>query len=69
MIQTKFGLEYLHRPTIKRLGLVILAPVLKQTGEVVVQDRNSGMVLAESLFIDLDGPTKSGSAWSYLPCL
>ena len=56
MVQTKFGLEYLHRPTIERLGLVILALVLKQEGEVVVADCNVGMILAENLFIDLDGP-------------
>src|SRR6516165_1700926 len=57
MVQTKFGLEYLHRPTIERLGLVILALDLKQTGEVVVIDSNVGMILAERLFIYLDGPT------------
>src|SRR6516162_4839878 len=57
MVRTKFGLEYLDRPTKERLGLVILALVLKQEGEVVVRDRNVGMILAESLFIDLDGPT------------
>src|SRR5215831_4947069 len=57
MVQTKFGLEYLHRPTIERLGLVILALVRKQTGEVVVADCNGGMILAENLFTDLDGPT------------
>src|SRR5215831_16906339 len=57
MVRAKFGLEYLHRPTIERLGLVILALVPKQTGEVVVAGSNSGMILAENLFVDLDGPT------------
>src|SRR5262249_18827786 len=45
----------LDGPTIERLGLVILALVLKQTGEVVVARRNVGMILAESSFVDLDG--------------
>src|SRR5262249_59104118 len=58
MVRAKFGLEYLHRPTKERLGLVILSLGLKQTGEVVVADCNGGMILAESLFTDLDGPTK-----------
>ena len=53
MVQTKFGLEYLDGPSKERLGLVILALVLKQTGEVVVGGSNVGMVLAESLFADL----------------
>src|SRR5262249_58670531 len=57
MVRAKFGLEYLHRPTKERLGVVILALGLKQTGEVVVADCNGGMILAESLFVDLDGPT------------
>jgi hypothetical protein len=57
MVQTKFGLEYLHRPPKERLGLVILAQGLKQFGEVVVAVCNGGVILAESLFIDLDGPT------------
>src|SRR5262249_61380421 len=57
MVRAKFGLEYLHRPTVERLGLVILALVLEQTGEVVVADRNGWMILAENLFIDLHGPT------------
>src|SRR5262249_57817950 len=57
MGRAKFGLEYLHRRTIERLGLVILALVPKQTGEVVVAGSNSGMILAENLFVDLDGPT------------
>jgi hypothetical protein len=67
MVQTKFGLEYLHCPPIERLGLVILALVLKQTGEVVVADCNVGMILAENLLVDLDGPTIERLAWSYLP--
>ena len=58
MVRTKFGLEYFHRPTKERLSLVILALVLKQSGEVAVIGCNGGMILAESLFIDLDGPTK-----------
>src|SRR5262249_44444814 len=58
MVRAKFGLEYLHRPTKERLGLVMLSLGLKQTGEVVVADCNGGMILAESLFTDLDGPTK-----------
>jgi len=41
-------LDYLHRLPIERLGLVILALVLKQTGEVAVVSCNGGMVLAES---------------------
>src|SRR5262249_58742658 len=57
MVQTEFGLEYHNRPLIERLGLVILALVPKQTGEVVVIDSNVGMILAESLFVDLDRPT------------
>ena len=57
MVRTKFGLEYLDRPTKERLGLVILALGPKQLGEVVVVGCNVGMVLAENLFIDLDGPT------------
>src|SRR5215471_7903249 len=44
----------LDRPTIERLGLVILALGLK----VVVPNRNVGIILAESLlFNDLDRPT------------
>src|SRR5262249_39808220 len=43
--------------TIERLGLVILALVLKQTGEVVVPGRNGRVLLAETLFADLDGST------------
>ena len=58
MIRTKFGLQYLDGPPIERLGLVILALGLKQNGEVVVADRNVGMILAESFFTDLDGPPK-----------
>ena len=56
MVRTKFALEYLNRPTIERLGLVILALGLKQTGEVAVVGCNAGMILAENLFVDLDGP-------------
>ena len=67
MVQTKFGLEYLHRPTIERLGLVILALDLKQTGEVVVIDSNVGMILAERLFMYRDGPTIEWLGPSYLP--
>ena len=55
MVQTEFGLEYHNRLSIERLGLVILALGPKQTGEVVVPDRNVGMILAENLFTDLDG--------------
>jgi hypothetical protein len=47
----------LDGPTIERLGLVILALVIKQKSEVVVAGCNAGMVLAENLFVDLDGPT------------
>src|SRR5215471_15408941 len=57
MVRTKFGLEYLQRPTNERLGLVILALGLKQTGEVVVTESNVGMILAENPFVDLDGTT------------
>ena len=46
----------LDRPPIERLGLGILALVLKQNGEIVVTGRNVGMILAESLFADLDRP-------------
>jgi hypothetical protein len=56
MVRTKLALEYLHRPKKERLGLVVLALVLKQAGEVVALDCNVGMILAENLFIDLDGP-------------
>ena len=31
-------------------------PGLKQKGEIAVADCNGGMILAESLFVDLDGP-------------
>ena len=58
MVRTEFALQYLDGPTKERLGLVILALVLKQTGEVVVGGSNVGMVLAENLFVDLDGPSK-----------
>jgi hypothetical protein len=57
MVQTKLGLEYLHGPTKEQLGLVILALVLMQEGEVAVVGCNDGMILAENLFVDLDGPT------------
>jgi hypothetical protein len=57
-IQTKFGLEYLHRPTREWLGLLILALGLKQEGEVVVAECNGGMILAENPLVDLDSPTK-----------
>src|SRR5215472_4905981 len=58
MVRAKFGLEYLHRPTVERLGLVVLALVLEQFGEVIVVSCNVGMILAENLFVDLHGPTK-----------
>src|SRR5262249_57018814 len=58
MVRTEFGLEYLQRPTNERLGLLILALGMKQTGEVAVISCNVGMILAENLFMDLDGPTK-----------
>src|SRR5215813_5071206 len=58
MVQAKFGLEYLQRPTKERLGLVILAFGLKQVSEVVVAGCNVGMILTENLLVDLDGPTK-----------
>src|SRR5262245_65839633 len=58
MVRTEFGLEYLQRPTNERLGLLILALGMKQTGEVAVISCNVGMILAENLFLDLDGPTK-----------
>src|SRR6266576_421097 len=56
VVQTKFGLQYLHRPAIERLGLDILALGPKQAGEVVVAVCNGGMILTKSLFIDLEGP-------------
>src|SRR5262249_43636134 len=56
MVRTEFGLEYFQRPTNERLGLLILALGIKQTGVVVVISCNVGMILAESLFTDLDGP-------------
>src|SRR5262249_60742210 len=45
-------------PVIERLGLVILVLGPKQFGRVVVVGRNGGMILAENLFLDLDGSTK-----------
>src|SRR5262245_23199428 len=45
------------RPPKKRLGLLILALVLKQNCEVAVAACNVGMILAEHFFTDLDGPT------------
>jgi hypothetical protein len=57
MVRPEFGLDYFDGPTIERLGLVILALLLKQSGEVVVTPSNVGMILAENLFIDLDRPT------------
>jgi len=48
----------LDRPTIERLGLVILALLVKQKGEIVVAGGNVGMILAENSFVDLDGPPK-----------
>jgi hypothetical protein len=46
-------LEYLGRLSKERLGLGILAPSLKQKSEIVVSARNLGMILTESLFVDL----------------
>src|SRR6516164_6459005 len=57
MVQTKFSFDYFHRPTIEWLGLVILALVAKQIGQVAVAPCNVRMILAEDLFADLDGPT------------
>jgi hypothetical protein len=56
----------LNGPTKERLGLVILALLCKQNGEVVVIPSNVGMIPAESLFADLNGPTKERLGWSYL---
>ena len=48
----------LDRPPIERLGLRVLALVLKQKGEIVVVRCNVGMILAEGLLVDLDRPSK-----------
>jgi len=47
MVETKFGLEYLHRPTIERLGLVVPSLVPKHESEVIVAGCNVGMILVE----------------------
>ena len=57
MVWAECVLGNLDRPPIQRLGLVILALGFKQDGEVVVEVRNGGMIVAENLFVDLDGST------------
>ena len=46
----------LDRAPKERLSLGILALVLEVKGEIVVIERNVGIILAESLFLDLDRP-------------
>src|SRR5262245_215136 len=54
VLRTRFGFEYLDRPPIQLLGFGILALSAERKGELVVPDRNPGMILAEGLFTHLN---------------
>ena len=69
MIRTKGFFVDFDRLSIERVGLGILALVVKQKGKIVVLPRNVGMILDESLFIDLDRPPQERISFRILTLL